>query len=735
VGCDEYIAKRHGKFRKIKAASGRRSAVGWSWFRRPFHSDWGKLSTLSRYTSSQIASPISLPKTFTFCLCNEPRRTGEVSAVAISMRGKAISHIRDAIALPFLFETRTILGLPRHTQKRPLSNTTRYAAVSDDSKPFQPTDNSSFLKAKAAASKANSKDTSTVPTTITPAERRVFDDIFNQVAEKSASKATSAPREKRDTFIDHDEILSIFSSAVSSHVAEQKALGRRQAGEAPAAQSRRLLKDEEEILQRYPKPLRKAARRAAAASIAAEGSGTPECLKPAVDTNVAPDPERQPMSAATDLGRSDFDGANTWHSDPSVEQNYLKDETEPSTTDASVNGRGAHRPWLQPSGLVADKKDEDIEHGMHHSLPRKSDSVGEEENRIDQQFVRPSFLIAQRTEGHFRRGLRPSFLTTEKRAEDVASFAAHYGSVRPGFIRRAEDAAVVEERLQHHPESVFQGTIHRYCREEMEKLADLFQDTMNRQGDVGIWNTCLAKVFPMIELLNKSLRQERNFHNGKLPQRKQVEEPAQNTQNEISDPDDPQKSITMSPVESPLPDLPPYVPPLYIISRLYPAALLLAFRLLKTKFPTSPLALALLPQIRSLGPTSYVLGANTEFYNALIELRWDVYSDLNGVDGLLVEMERSGVEFNIGTWNTLVRIGAERFSDLHSPDGGVRGAAFWERPHNLKWFQKVAMEWKMVVAARLSEQGLGAEISEREYGTGGLSEAGPAQAEQGTVWL
>jgi len=98
-------------------------------------------------------------------------------------------------------------------------------------------------------------------------------------------------------------------------------------------------------------------------------------------------------------------------------------------------------------------------------------------------------------------------------------------------------------------------------------------------------------------------------------------------------------------------------------------------------------------------------------------------------------MERSGVEFNIGTWNTLVRIGAERFSDLHSPDGGVRGAAFWERPHNLKWFQKVAMEWKMVVAARLSEQGLGAEISEREYGTGGLSEAGPAQAEQGTVWL
>jgi hypothetical protein len=659
----------------------------------------------------------------------------EISAVAISMRGKAVSYIRDAIALPFLFETRTILRLPRHTQKRSLSNTSRYAAVSDDSKPFESTDNSSFLKAKAAASKANSKDTSTIPTTITSAERRVFDDIFNQVAGKSASKAASAPRERRDTFVDHDEILSIFSSAVSSHVAEQKALAQRLAAEAPAAQSRRLPKDEEEILQQYPKPLRKAARRAAAASIAAEEPGTLERLKPTLDTNAASDPEGQAMPAAADSGWPDFDGANAWHTDPDGEQNYVEEEAQPSTRDESVNRKGAHRPEFQPSGLVPSKRDEDIQQGIHRSLPRKPDSVDEEENRIDQQFVRPSFLIAQRTEGHFRKGLRPSFLTTEKRAEDVASFAAHYGSVRPGFIRRAEDAAVVEERLQHDPESVFQGTIHRYCREEMDKIADLFQDTMNRQGDVGVWNTCFAKVFPMVQLLDKSLRQERNLHNGKLPQRKQVEEPSRKTQNEISDPDDPQKSITMSPVESPLPDLPPYVPPLYIISRLYPAALLLAFRLLKAKFPTSPLALALLPQIRSLGPTSYVLGASTEFYNTLIELRWDVYSDLKGIDGLLVEMERSGVEFNIETRNILVGIGAERFTDLHSPDGGVRGAAFWERPHNVKWFQKVAVEWKMIVAARLREQGLGAEITEREYGAGSLSEVGPAQAEQETVWL
>lgn len=143
----------------------------------------------------------------------------------------------------------------------------------------------------------------------------------------------------------------------------------------------------------------------------------------------------------------------------------------------------------------------------------------------------------------------------------------------------------------------------------------------------------------------------------------------------------------------------------------------------------------MLPQIRSLGPTSYVLGASTEFYNALIELRWDVYSDLQSIDGLLMEMERNGVEFDVGTWNILIKIQGERVTDLHDADRSTRGATFWERPSNMRWFQKVAVEWKMVVAARLREQGLDAEITEREYGAVSPPQAGPSDAEPGTVWL
>ena len=39
VGRDEYIDQKHGRFREIKAAGCRASALNWNRFRRPFHSD------------------------------------------------------------------------------------------------------------------------------------------------------------------------------------------------------------------------------------------------------------------------------------------------------------------------------------------------------------------------------------------------------------------------------------------------------------------------------------------------------------------------------------------------------------------------------------------------------------------------------------------------------------------------------------------------------------------------
>lgn len=564
----------------------------------------------------------------------------------------------------------------------------------------------------------------------------MFDDIFNHVASNSPSKNVRAPQQQRDHFLDHEDILAIFSSAVSGHVKEQKAMADRQA--TPGTENQRsraldkVLAREEEVLQRYPKPLRKAARRATAASLAAKEHGTRAELASRLATESTPKFEAEGHSTSIDSGQADHDRKIT-------AQNHLGEADERPIGDGLINKTKTPLPGLRPSFLVADKKDEDIRRGLRPSFLGQSESIDQEEARanvhIEPKGPVPPFVVAELPETYYGRGVRPSFLTVGKRAEAVASFAEHYGTVRPSFIRRAEDAAAVKAKLQHEPESVFQGTIHRYCREQMEKIADSFQSALKRHGDIGIWNTCLAKVFPMIELLDTSLRRVKSLRDKSLPRSTKVQEPTEGNPSETPRSNATKASSPSSPAESPLPDLPPYVPPLYIISRLYPAALLLAFRLLRRRFPISRLTLALLPQIRSLGPTSYVLGASTEFYNALIELRWDVYSDLQSIDGLLMEMERNGVEFDVGTWNVLVKIRGERVTDLHDADKGTRGAAFWERPSNMRWFQKVAVEWKMVVAARLREQGLDAEITEREYGTVSPPQAGPSAAEPSTVWL
>ena len=116
-----------------------------------------------------------------------------------------------------------------------------------------------------------------------------------------------------------------------------------------------------------------------------------------------------------------------------------------------------------------------------------------------------------------------------------------------------------------------------------------------------------------------------------------------------------------------------------------------------------------------------------------------MYSDLRGIDGLLSEMERSGVEFDAGTWQVLVRIGEERFLDMSVVGDGreaIRGKSWWERPEQVKWYARVGEVWKQVVAERLRERGLGEEISEREYGDVVPAEDGAQSVtNEGTVWL
>ncbi|MCJ1381914.1 hypothetical protein MMC17_005026 [Xylographa soralifera] len=93
----------------------------------------------------------------------------------------------------------------------------------------------------------------------------------------------------------------------------------------------------------------------------------------------------------------------------------------------------------------------------------------------------------------------------------------------------------------------------------------------------------------------------------------------------------------------PVSNLPAAPHPLSILQTNYAPLLLHAMRLLRTRFPTSTYAPALIPHIKRLGPVSYVLGASTALYNELLYLRWVHYHDLHACADLVQEMIQQGI--------------------------------------------------------------------------------------------
>jgi hypothetical protein len=79
----------------------------------------------------------------------------------------------------------------------------------------------------------------------------------------------------------------------------------------------------------------------------------------------------------------------------------------------------------------------------------------------------------------------------------------------------------------------------------------------------------------------------------------------------------------------------------------YPHHLLTAIQTLRFYFPRSPLPLTILPTIKSLGRSSYALGATTQLYTHLLRTAWVQQSSYTLVDTLLTDMESNIVEFDL----------------------------------------------------------------------------------------
>jgi hypothetical protein len=122
------------------------------------------------------------------------------------------------------------------------------------------------------------------------------------------------------------------------------------------------------------------------------------------------------------------------------------------------------------------------------------------------------------------------------------------------------------------------------------------------------------------------------------------------------------------------------VSPLSLYGPLYPSYLLLGLRLFDRGFAKpSPLALSILPRIKSLGFISHVLGASTQFHNELLRIYRYQQDDFRGMFNLLTEMEHSALEVDEETLEIVLDVMRTQ-SSVRRGEKGSAIRALWSMP-------------------------------------------------------
>ncbi|KAH9861555.1 hypothetical protein J1614_011305 [Plenodomus biglobosus] len=131
----------------------------------------------------------------------------------------------------------------------------------------------------------------------------------------------------------------------------------------------------------------------------------------------------------------------------------------------------------------------------------------------------------------------------------------------------------------------------------------------------------------------------------------------------------------------------------------FPHYLIHAITTLRDSFPKSSLPLSILPAIKSLGRSSYALGATTTLYKHLLRTAWLHQSSYHAIDALLTDMNNSAVEFDTDILALLDSIIKEHNMALSGALGRemlmVNGLLLFR-----DGLAKIKM-WRQVVAARV----------------------------------
>ncbi|RMZ82694.1 hypothetical protein DV738_g1450, partial [Chaetothyriales sp. CBS 135597] len=272
-----------------------------------------------------------------------------------------------------------------------------------------------------------------------------------------------------------------------------------------------------------------------------------------------------------------------------------------------------------------------------------------------------------------------------------------------------------------------EDVVAKFCSDQMRDYYRSFNEALHSttlSRDVAAFSILQKQIFPLLELITPpSPSAKPDPASSSRPLNSHIPDPMAQSKKPRAKKSKTSRSVVNDAILSltATATTPTTASPLDIVSRLYPAATLLALRLLTKHQPLSPITSSLLSTIRDLGPTSYVLAANTHFYNTFLFLRWNVSSSLCEICTLLSEMERGAVEFDRGTAAFLADVAEERARDFYTarsddgagapaPDFGVgsgerRGAQWWRKQPQEKWWPRVE-EWRLLISRRLDSNGI-----------------------------
>ncbi|KAJ5765267.1 hypothetical protein N7520_004826 [Penicillium odoratum] len=199
-------------------------------------------------------------------------------------------------------------------------------------------------------------------------------------------------------------------------------------------------------------------------------------------------------------------------------------------------------------------------------------------------------------------------------------------------------------------------------REAKRIESELFQAVEQGKGDAGLWAVCRERIFTMISHIGGPI--------------------SANDQN--LDPD----SVNAAHSSGPL-NIPAAVPAGPVVAKLYPQLLLLAFRILSTHFPQSPLISQFRTAAKAHGSSSAFLGTSQTLCDELMDFYWYSCNDLPAVVSFLRDMDTAGLDPSRRVRKLLRDIVQQHDRDVKSTRK-AGGEHFWDAPPNQKAFHELA---------------------------------------------